>query len=192
LKNRRRNQPLSQQPNPSGNLSASQPSPLEELFSITSFKGIRTWMPTVVDGRPVLRSLYRSIFWPADDALHALCLRDTGNWMFLPPPQIKEEHTAPDERCQCGIYAVASDVDALNVLPDGAAVMGIVEAWGTVIEGTKGFRAEYARPIALFRRIWCWPKDRDRVARLTRAIVKRYGLDLLPWPPDPALTAEAT
>ena len=64
-------------------------------------------------------------------------------------------HTAPDEECSCGIYAVPT-VDELlmhfapGVSGDGTGqVMGRVELAGKIIEHDRGFRAERARLVEL-------------------------------------------
>jgi hypothetical protein len=65
---------------------------------------------------------------------------------------------APTEGCTCGLYAnhpwardPNSDflrVDGMGLEPD--EVFGVVEAWGRIEVHEDGFRAEFARPIALF------------------------------------------
>lgn len=48
---------------------------------------------------------------------------------------------APEEWCECGIYA-ASELDGCPV----GHIAGKVKLWGTVVEGERGYRAEYAYP----------------------------------------------
>jgi hypothetical protein len=52
-------------------------------------------------------------------------------------------------RCQCGLYGF-TDINELARLIDRPAVIGLVAGWGRVIIGTKGWRAQYAKPIAIF------------------------------------------
>lgn len=72
--------------------------------------------------------------------------------------------TPPDPVCRCGFYAYYGHMEkeykqsrniwnALPVLPpsSGGLVYGIIEAYGKIILGTKGFRAEKARIVALVK-----------------------------------------
>lgn len=68
----------------------------------------------------------------------AICLHDPRAW----------RHKAPALGCSCGIYAFYGDDEDIYA-GDPATVGGIVAAWGTVIEGTLGFRAEHAELVAL-------------------------------------------
>jgi hypothetical protein len=63
---------------------------------------------------------------------------------------------APAGRCGCGLYAfhpataTADGGPALGASTRSLEVVGIVEAWGTVHVHREGFRAQYAKPTALF------------------------------------------
>ncbi|HZD80619.1 MAG TPA: hypothetical protein VE646_11345 [Actinomycetota bacterium] len=64
-------------------------------------------------------------------------------------------HTAPAEGCSCGIYASKSQPtydrpDRVRTDYYGkTSLWGVVRLTGKVIEHSGGFRAEYARPVAL-------------------------------------------
>lgn len=60
-------------------------------------------------------------------------------------------HSAPDQNCHCGYYVLANldEVERHRTLNDGV-VVGAVMGWGKVVQhGTEGWRAEYAKIIAL-------------------------------------------
>lgn len=60
------------------------------------------------------------------------------------------KHQAPDQRCGCGLYVLAS----LNELEDHVemgknVIVGAVVGWGRVVQhGTEGWRAQYAKVLA--------------------------------------------
>ena len=65
-------------------------------------------------------------------------------------------HQAPGNSCQCGLYAYhPGRRSATEVFPDpnldlySLRASGLVEAWGRVEVHLDGFRAQYARPLAL-------------------------------------------
>jgi hypothetical protein len=59
-----------------------------------------------------------------------------------------DNHHSPVESCTCGIYA-AKEEDIKRVVPIGH-VYGEVYLWGKVVEGKKGYRAEFAYPKQFF------------------------------------------
>lgn len=63
----------------------------------------------------------------------------------------RKGHEVPAEGCSCGIYGFYSD-DADVYSDDHDGPSGIIAAWGTVISGHLGFRAENAQIVALVRR----------------------------------------
>lgn len=63
----------------------------------------------------------------------------------------RRNHQPPEDTCKCGIYGFYSADE--NVYEDSATGPGgIIAAWGKVITGDLGFRAEQAELIALIRR----------------------------------------
>ena len=96
--------------------------------------------------------------WPTDRPKVALCWRN-----FLPV----NGHTAPGKGHQCGIYAW-KDVPPKTYSPQGMVpVWGVVELTGHVIEHSCGYRAQYARPVAI------------EYAPDVIAVARRYGLIVL-------------
>lgn len=62
----------------------------------------------------------------------------------------KHAGIAPDSSCRCGIYAWYDFANAdPTSLPIVAGYVGVVEASGKILMGTKGFRAQRARIIAV-------------------------------------------
>jgi hypothetical protein len=83
---------------------------------------------------------------------------------------------APQRDCKCGIYAVHEPWGLVSrpgrggppatSVPD--VVVGVVAGWGRAFRGDRGWRSQYARPLALYR-----PRSGDhRVA----AVAERYGI----------------
>jgi len=96
----------------------------------------------------------------------------------------------PDERCACGIYGVADPADLSRrgyllsePYPTTATrlVAGVIELWGRIACGSRGWRAGYGRPAGLVRSratvpFRLGPGELDRVAL-------RYGIPVLAdWP----------
>lgn len=55
-------------------------------------------------------------------------------------------HSSPDAECQCGIYAHYLPLESY---PSRYGVFGVVEASGRILMGTRGFRTEKAKIVAL-------------------------------------------
>ena len=90
---------------------------------------------------------------------------------------------APDPECGCGLYALHPRAGAEGRLalgspaaPDSQVVTGIVEAWGRVELHADGFRAEYARPVALLL-VGDW--EGSDYAAVVRRLADRYGARVL-------------
>jgi hypothetical protein len=56
----------------------------------------------------------------------------------------------PGENCSCGIYAANTIEHAMQYFQGTACVIGTVYLWGKVIEGDRGWRAQYAYPKELY------------------------------------------
>lgn len=77
--------------------------------------------------------------------------------LSTPEPTKAEKHETPADNCACGFYAYALGCDDKQyALKDGPfrrdkarRVYAVVEAYGRVMLGTKGFRAEKARIVAV-------------------------------------------
>jgi len=73
--------------------------------------------------------------WPKADTRVAQCFAVRG-------------HEAPHRDCLCG-YSAYYKLPEEPDLPAPEAVWGAIVAWGRVVECEWGFRAQYARPVAL-------------------------------------------
>jgi hypothetical protein len=85
-----------------------------------------------------LKSIGQDWVWPQE--LTASCI-------------LRRKHEAPANDCSCGIYACHQPTDdqvrGASTLAPFQKVMGVVEAWGRVELGHRGFRAQHARVLAL-------------------------------------------
>jgi hypothetical protein len=86
-------------------------------------------------------------------------------------------HDAPFRDCNCGLSAYY-DLDEEPDQPAPDCVWGAVVAWGRVVECETGFRAQFARPIALldaYNR-----HDFAHPGRRTAAAAELHGIPVLP------------
>ena len=90
----------------------------------------------------------------------------------------------PDESHWCGLYGWYSPdrIDNVRDLQIRRSALGVIEAWGSVLMGDQGFRAERARIIALA----FVPEGRAaRICRRRGIAVYQSDEDLIAeWPPD--------
>lgn len=100
-----------------------------------TLRGYRSWKVTLEMG---LVSVSHDYVWPP--TLEATCARSG-------------VHLVPDPNCSCGIYACHQPDDeqvrGRSELHPGSTVTGVIEAWGRVQLGARGFRAQHARVVAL-------------------------------------------
>jgi hypothetical protein len=100
-------------------------------------------------------------------------------------PIRSEPHSAPGERCECGIYAATPSTigDYLHesLWPRRRPVLGRVSLWGDVVECERGWRASLAYPEQLYIPRFIGD-DRDR-ARFAAELEKyRVPIELLDAP----------
>lgn len=136
--------------------------------------GLRRWSLGLEDGRIRLGSSYTNFWWePGGVPTTATCSEGS----------LRRRHKPPGKRCGCGLYALhpgrgsASEVlqaENLHGLP--SEVYGIVEAWGRVEVHETGFRAEFARPVALILHLQQSGTD---WGELVGKIARAYGADVL-------------
>jgi hypothetical protein len=129
---------------------------------VTPAIGYRLWYADVHDGftRFRLQSLLAETLWPFRERLEASCerrLAARAHWRLrqLGLPR----HQAPAADCSCGAHAY-HDLDAMmlqvqrlgHFRPLGdrrILVGGAVLSWGRIVIHPEGFRAQFARPLAL-------------------------------------------
>jgi hypothetical protein len=147
---------------------------------ISPLIGYRGW---TVSG-DTLQSCFREVEWPVGSPLQSECIRPTfrEDSGILPAPP--KHYWSPHLGCTCGIYALHEYPQAWQEFDDGRkktpkpwpseAVTGIIQGWGRIIVGDKGFRAQYAKPVALVsrRRNKRWPETIERLAEC-------YGLEIV-------------
>lgn len=134
--------------------------------------GLRTWSIVGAPGEERLAGPQQPAPWPvAGGWLSAVCTRGV-------------RHPAPAPGCECGIHAWhPRRRSARRVLAPRRRIAGVVEARGAIELHRDGFRAEQARPFALFLAPWGNAAVADRVARAYSVELVRAGrpADLLAW-----------
>jgi hypothetical protein len=129
---------------------------------VTPAIGYRLWYADFYDGltRLRLQSLLAETLWPFRERLEAACerrLAARAHWRLrqLGVPR----HLAPAVDCSCGAHAY-HDLESMmlqvqrlgHFRPLGdrrILVGGAVLSWGRLVIHPEGFRAQYARPLAL-------------------------------------------
>jgi hypothetical protein len=124
--------------------------------------GVRAWQVRR-DGR--LCSIHADAPWePGVNC--ARCLPDVS--------LLTKEHEVPEASCTCGLYGNPSVNYRGPAVPDDTnVVLGTIAAWGHVEPECDGFRAEYARILA----IGCTGEG----SRLERRAATRYSVPLVPF-----------
>jgi hypothetical protein len=120
--------------------------------------GWRLWLVVADGGYLWLESLLYAIRWSPRRALDARCVPHRRCYLCNQAEvDAALTHSAPDEACECGIYAAASP-DTLapyldSTYPGGSAVervLGRVRLWGKVVECERGWRGEHAYPDRIY------------------------------------------
>lgn len=152
--------------------------------------GWRSWKLCQGSDGVVLKSLFGREQW--DVGVSRAGCRRCAPWMT-------KQHRAPQVSCDCGLYAFSAPAAAVRHVERQLAavsagcgqpltVAGAVVGWGRVVQhGAEGWRAEYARPIALLD-IGQAPLE-EAALRYGVPLVSRRGLLLLPLEYGEALTA---
>lgn len=154
--------------------------------AIEPLLGYRGWLTR----DNALLSVYpdiREVIWPTQP-LKATC---------LPPPNSTRRDERPDRRlfdvpphdfpvksCTCGIYALHEYPQVWEqyegaprkaMKPWGSApITGVVKGWGHIVTGDKGFRAEFAYPVALVER----PRSRAW-QEIIKRLAGKYDLEIV-------------
>lgn len=118
-------------------------------------RGWRVWTIGTDADCPRLTSPICPCVWEPGEALEARCQTVRRSWRSpwrTQPPR----HPAPALRCSCGLHAMAAPRSlSAYTLPCGGSgsvprAIGRVALWGTVVEGTYGWRASHAYPAELW------------------------------------------
>ncbi len=106
-----------------------------------SLVAYRAWAFSPPAKDPILKSLNNFMPWAPDRWTRAQCLFPRANGV---------PHTAPLERCSCGIYAAKTmALPVMLAQQQAQALVGRVELAGKIIEHDDGYRAEFARVVEL-------------------------------------------
>ncbi|HYW26534.1 MAG TPA: hypothetical protein VE953_20350 [Terriglobales bacterium] len=117
--------------------------------------GYRAWLIQHRRGGYELRGVLSSATWASAPGAWtgAVCLPHAWSWS---PPVQHERTSLPHPLCTCGLYAYHSlsigGYDGRLVQPDGAdigIVWGAVLGAGRILVYEEGWRAQFARPVAL-------------------------------------------
>lgn len=126
--------------------------------------GWRAWHVEERPGfAPQLLSM-NSTRWEPREVMEAVCARHEND----------PKHGVPTLSCRCGLYSAKSREHLLSMPyhyydPDeGIVVIGEVNLWGRIVEGTQGWRAQYGYPRKLFLPFEGW--------RLFDPLSEAYGV----------------
>jgi hypothetical protein len=149
----------------------------------------RVWVAVPVRGELALHSFYAPLTWPPGEIVRAECRRKDTRFQGMS----SSDHTEPPPAaaCSCGIYGVdgpgRSDIRQFVRHPTWSphleqaspehclTVLGEVALWGRVRVGRYGWRAEFARPLAL-----ALPPAFGR--EQVRHLAELYEIPLVAWP----------
>ncbi|HVF78194.1 MAG TPA: hypothetical protein VNA28_07835 [Solirubrobacteraceae bacterium] len=115
---------------------------------------------------PALRLIaprVRPVPWPAHEDRVAKCFALGG-------------HDAPHRDCNCG-FAAYYELPAEPEMPAPEAVWGVIAGWGHIVECEHGFRAQFARPLALLK--LRYPDDAYERGRRLENVAEAYEIPLL-------------
>jgi len=141
---------------------------------ITPLVGIRGWR--YKNGR--LWSCYRDVEWPVNSHLISDCIHPTMYDVGVTKkPKRSNRHSPPTKTCTCGIYALnewePSHPKKLRPWPSDS-ITGLILGWGHIVIGSKGFRAQYAKPIALVSR----PRS-TKLSEIIEELAHAYGIEII-------------
>ena len=136
--------------------------------------GFRVWRIDEMLTEPRLASPHRFAAWLPGAPLKAECKGELGPRALANPHQKQPGVAPPVETCTCGIYAYHDKDEMLEAITS-RLVGGVILAWGRLTIHQEGFRAEFARPLAL-----CYPQlfVRSMAGSVTR-VADVYRLPVL-------------
>lgn len=105
-----------------------------------ALRGYRQWF---VEPGVILKAMNFPYHWTRGPNL-AIC---QNQFLHFNEPK----HQVPTRSCTCGFYALHGPAE-LNTGPHVNIVNGVIKAYGNVVLGTQGFRAQYAEVEALVAR----------------------------------------
>jgi hypothetical protein len=137
------------------------------------WRGYRVWR---IRGDRLTGWWYTDYVWAPGDS-EASC--DAARWTLRGRRARHPGLPAPQRDCGCGLYALQELWDFAGYLPrrhfgisdQANTVIGVVAGWGRAFRGKHGWRAQFAKPVALY---WT-PELDERVDRTAR----RYGCQVV-------------
>lgn len=108
--------------------------------------GFRSWK--VTPGLPVLVSLNQGLAWKPGRN-EAICMNEDSYVAGSSYSPLACDGNIPNPYCGCGFYALRDFFDAVSYGSGGYESVGGVVGWGKVIDGSNGWRAQYAAVAAL-------------------------------------------
>lgn len=140
--------------------------------------GVRSWRWDA--SRKRLISLMNEIVWEPGEPLKATCSK--AHATPAPGSVAAAAHDVPVKACTCGVYAVKTleHLRAQDYHNDG--VLGLVQLWGRMLVGTKGYRAANAYPLKLYvpHLIWEVAEDGLKEYGVPIALINPFRADLNP------------
>ena len=151
----------------------SQPDPAAAELVVGAWRGYRVWR--IADDR-LTGWWYTGYVW-APGVSEASCA--ARRWTLRGRRAWHPGRAAPQRDCGCGLYALHQPWDFAGPLPSrhfgyydqADTVIGVVAGWGRAFRGEQGWRAQFARPVALYRA----PELGEQVDR----IAGRYGCQVI-------------
>jgi hypothetical protein len=140
---------------------------------VGAWRGYRVWR---IKGDRLTGWWYTDFVW-APGVSEASC--DARRWSLRGRRPRHADRAAPQPDCACGLYALQEPWDFAGYLPsrhfgvsdETNTVIGVVAGWGRAFRGKHGWRAQFAKPLALYRS----PDLDERVDR----IAARYGCQVV-------------
>jgi hypothetical protein len=140
---------------------------------VGAWRGYRVWR---IAGDRLVGWWYTRYPW-APGRSEATCYAT--RWTLLGRRPRHPDLPVPQLDCKCGLYALHEPWDFTGDLPsrlfgtsdESNVVIGVVAGWGRAFRGERGWRAQFAKPVALYR----VPHLGGRLDRVAR----RYGCQVV-------------
>jgi hypothetical protein len=134
--------------------------------------GWRAWKVELESGFPAKLLSMNDEPWPQFEPMVAEC----GNRKAAVTSGLKPraEHEIPNMKCSCGIYSAKSRAHLLSMRyhhydPDNPrVVIGSINLWGRIVEGTQGWRAAVGYPREIYVPHLAW--------KLAEPLADAYGV----------------
>lgn len=139
--------------------------------------GFRSWHVSLTSENLISPVISRSkrTEWPIDGPVEAECV-DTG----LMQERVEGPHDHPTMGCVCGLRAWHTfDLALEHFSQGGFSIVGACLAWGKYVVASKGFKAQYMRPLALVDHLRADQRDL-RWPKLLAKVEADYAVPVVP------------